>query len=88
MVASYVTLKFSKLIWQALRRLNIEDNKDMKNFSFILKKEGFDYNHFTSTAGLNLIGEVKLCGNEYKYIRFHPIRNQKETGERKNPLVI
>ena len=46
----------------------------------MIKKEGFDYNHFSNTAGLNIIGEVILRSVEYKYIRFEQMRTQKQGG--------
>ena len=73
---------------KTLRRLNKEESKDMKSFSFKIKKEGFEYNHFSNTAGLNIIGEVILRSIDQKYIRFEQMRNQKQSGGVKYIIIV
>ena len=42
-----------------LQRLKLEDNANLKNLSFKLRLEGFDYKNFLQIHGLSIVGNVR-----------------------------
>jgi hypothetical protein len=53
----------------SLVRLGWDDNKLMKNIQFKIDNHGFEFTHFASLHGLNILGNVTQKKN-HNYIRF------------------
>mmetsp|Transcript_4814 Transcript_4814/g.4007 ORF Transcript_4814/g.4007 Transcript_4814/m.4007 type:complete len:337 (-) Transcript_4814:826-1836(-) len=62
-----------------LSRLNWEESKLMKLIKFKINHNGFEFNHFSSLHGLNVLGNVTQKKN-HNYMRFEQMRSPKESG--------
>jgi hypothetical protein len=62
-------------------RLGWDDSKIMKNVRFKITNNGFEFNHFSSLHGLNVLGNVTQKKN-HNYIRFEQMKSQKESGKK------